>query len=129
MFTYISSFSGYSVDDLDAAKRFYGETLGITVTEQPEDLQLELTGGNPVFLYQKSNHEPATYTVLNFVVSDIEQAVDELTEAGIQFEHYSEGMLKTDDKGIAHGSPGEPGPTGIAWFKDPAGNFLSVIQE
>lgn len=128
MLTYTSSFSGYSVNDLAAAKAFYADTLGLPVAEKPEGLELSLAGRSPVFLYEKPDHLPATYTVLNFVVEDIDVVVDELTALGIVFERYDEDMLKTDAKGIARSS-GDMGPTGIAWFKDPAGNFLSLIQE
>lgn len=129
MLTYTAAFSSFSVNDIEAAKKFYGETLGITVATKPEGLELQLMDRTQVFIYEKSNHQPATYTIINFVVEDIEQAVDELTAAGVAFEHYDEPMLKTDAKGIARGGPEDMGPSGIAWFKDPAGNFLSVLQQ
>ena len=116
------AFSSLSVDDLEGAKRFYGQTLGLELSEMPEGVQLHITGGAEIFLYPKPNHVAATFTVLNFPVNDIEQAVDELKAHGVQFEHY-EGGLKTDAKGIFRGT----GPT-IAWFKDPAGNILSVVE-
>ena len=116
------AFSSFSVNDLQAAKKFYAETLGVDVTESPQGLLLKLGGGGSVFAYPKPNHTAATFTVLNFEVSDVDQAVDELTKRGVRFEHYDEGDLKTDAKGIARGM----GPT-IAWFKDPAGNILSVL--
>ncbi len=117
------AFSGFSVDDMEKARQFYGETLGLDITTPMDQLQLNLTGGGKVFVYGKPNHVPATYTVLNFPVDDVEKAVDELVSKGVKFEHYNEGPMKTDEKGIVRGR----GPT-IAWFKDPAGNFLSVLQ-
>jgi catechol 2,3-dioxygenase-like lactoylglutathione lyase family enzyme len=117
-----NAFSGFSVDDLDRAKHFYGETLGLGVSENPAGLELQLGGGARVFVYPKPNHEPATFTILNFPVSNIEEAVDELTAAGVSFERY-DGM-EQDDRGIARGG----GPN-IAWFKDPAGNILSVLEQ
>lgn len=116
-------FSSFSVNDLERAKEFYGGTLGLEVKSQPEGLEL-LFAGNPIFIYPKENHVPATFTVLNFPVKNIEAAVNELSHKGVQFEKYKEGELKTDDKGIFRGN----GPT-IAWFRDPAGNYLSVIEE
>ena len=118
MFGDIHAFSSFSVNDLAAAKRFYGNTLGLKVDEQPEGLGIELANGGRVFLYPKQDHVPATFTVLNFPVDDIEKAVEELAGAGVAFEKYPD----TDDKGINRGM----GPD-IAWFKDPAGNFLSVL--
>jgi predicted enzyme related to lactoylglutathione lyase len=118
------AFSSFSVDDLERAKGFYGQTLGLKFSETPEGVQLHIEGGAEIFLYPKSNHAAATFTVLNFPVNDINRAVDELKAHGVQFEHYNEGALKTDAKGISQGA----GPT-IAWFKDPAGNILSVVQE
>jgi len=124
MLTKAKAFSSFSVDDIEKAKSFYGQTLGLKFSETPEGIQLHISGGAEIFLYPKSNHAAATFTVLNFLVNDVDQAVDELKEHGVQFEHYNEGDLKTDAKGISQGS----GPT-IAWFKDPAGNILSVVQE
>jgi predicted enzyme related to lactoylglutathione lyase len=116
------AFSGFSTDDVPAARRFYEETLGLGVTEANGMLRLHIAGGNPVLVYPKGNHVPAEYTVLNFPVADIEQAVDALTAEGIKFERY-DGM-DLDERGINRGG----GPA-IAWFKDPAGNILSVLQE
>jgi catechol 2,3-dioxygenase-like lactoylglutathione lyase family enzyme len=124
MFKETKAFSSFSVNDLAAAKRFYGETLGLDVAERPEGLELEIHGGGVVFIYPKPNHEPATFTVLNFPVSDVDAAVEELGRRGVRFENYDQDDLKTDAKGIARD---ERGPM-IAWFKDPAGNFLSVLQ-
>lgn len=118
------SFSSFSVNDMKKAREFYGEVLGLGVTETQEGLELHLAGGNTVFLYPKPNHTPASFTVLNFPVNNIEEAVDELVDIGLRLEHYELPDLKTDKRGIAKG----PGMK-IAWFKDPAGNILSVIEE
>jgi predicted enzyme related to lactoylglutathione lyase len=126
MFKDAKAFSGFSVDDLQKAKEFYSQTLGLEVSETKEGLALRLVGGGQVFIYPKPNHEPATFTVLNFRVNDIDQAVDQLTKLGIRFEHY-EGQMKTDEKGIFRGAARAEGPN-IAWFKDPAGNILSVLE-
>ena len=123
MFKNTEGFSSFSVDDLQKAKEFYGETLGLDVSETEEGLELRLAGGGQVFIYPKPNHTPASFTVLNFPVDDIEPAADELTKVGVRFEHY-EGDIKTDEKGIHRGPPGP----NIAWFKDPAGNTLSILQ-
>jgi catechol 2,3-dioxygenase-like lactoylglutathione lyase family enzyme len=123
MFKAANAFSGFSVDDLERAKQFYGETLGLNVSENPAGLELQLGGGARVFVYPKPNHEPATFTVLNFPVANIDQAVDDLTAAGVRFERY-EGM-ESDERGVSRGGGG---PT-IAWFKDPAGNILSVLEQ
>lgn len=117
------AFSGFSVNDLATAKRFYEETLGLTVTEKGPGLWLSL-GSDGVLVYPKPDHVPAEYTVLNFPTTDVEKAVDELISKGVTFEHY-ENM--TDEKGIAHGKERNMGPD-IAWFKDPAGNILSVLS-
>ena len=122
MLTTSKAFSSFSVDDLSKAKQFYGQTLGVKVSESDEGLELKPSGDASVFLYPKSNHKPATFTVLNFMVDDIEAAVDELKQSGVTLEKY-EGEIKTDEKGIHRNG----GPT-IAWFKDPAGNILSVIE-
>jgi predicted enzyme related to lactoylglutathione lyase len=120
-----SWFSSFSVDDLDAAKRFYGETLGLEVADGPMGiLELKLAGGQHVVVYPKPNHQPATFTVLNFVVRDIDKAVDDLNAAGLRMEQYDMPGIKTDEKGIARGEYGPP----AAWFKDPAGNILAVAQ-
>jgi catechol 2,3-dioxygenase-like lactoylglutathione lyase family enzyme len=119
------SFSSFSVNNLAKAKEFYSQTLGLDVKETPEGLELH-TGSNTVFLYPKPNHTPASFTVLNFSVDDIEAAVDELNGLGVQLEHYDMPDIKTDERGIARGPHG---PAAIAWFKDPAGNILSVLQE
>ena len=123
MFRYTKVFSGFSVDDLDKAKQFYGETLGLNVTEEANGLGLHLATGATIFIYPKPDHTPATYTILNFPVEDVDKAVDDLKARGVTFEHY-DGRMGTDEKGIARG--GDNGPD-IAWFKDPAGNILSVL--
>jgi catechol 2,3-dioxygenase-like lactoylglutathione lyase family enzyme len=120
VFTETKAYSGFAVDDIPAARRFYGETLGIRTSEANGLLRLHLAGGRDTLVYPKDDHAPATYTILNFPVDDIERAVDTLTGKGIRFERYD----STDDKGIVWG----PGPA-IAWFRDPAGNILSVLQE
>src|SRR5438034_5921331 len=118
------AFSGFSAGDIQTAKKFYSETLGLDVTESHGLLTLRLAGGNNVLVYPKPNHIPATFTVLNFAVKDVDLAVDELTKRGVRFEKYDLPDLKTDKEGIMR----ENGPT-IAWFKDPAGNILSLIKE
>jgi catechol 2,3-dioxygenase-like lactoylglutathione lyase family enzyme len=123
MFKDAKAFSGFSVDDLQKAKVFYGKTLGLEVSETHGLLNLHLAGGTKVLIYPKPNHTPASFTILNFPVDNIAEAVDTLTKSGVQFERY-EGEIKTDAKGIFHGG----GPL-IAWFKDPAGNILSVLEE
>lgn len=123
---FTGTFSSFSVDDIETAREFY-EKLGVSVSDGGMGtLVLELDG-NPVFIYPKDDHEPATFTVLNFQVDDIDKAVDELTSLGVSFESY-EGEMQTDEKGIARGKEKGHGPN-IAWFKDPAGNFLSVIED
>ena len=122
MFKNSNVFSSYSVNDLSAAKRFYGQTLELQVSESAEGLELKFANGSSVFLYPKPNHSPATFTVLNFIVDNIDSAVEELRSRDVTFEHY-EGAIKTDEKGIHRNS----GPK-IAWFKDPAGNILAVLQ-
>ncbi len=119
------AFSGFSVDDLDAARAFYGDTLGLEIEEGGPGFTIKTAGGNGVFVYPKDDHTPATYTVLNFPVAGIDGAVDELTGKGVAFERYA-GM--TDEKGIARGRAAGRGPD-IAWFKGPAGNILSVLDE
>ncbi len=124
MFKNAKAFSGFSVNDLSKAKEFYSKTLGLEVSEDQGFLNIHLANGNNVFVYPKPNHSPATFTILNFPVDDIDQAVEELTKRGVRFERYSEGDIKTDNKGIARGMG-----QGIAWFKDPAGNILSVLED
>ena len=123
---FTGSFSSFSVNSIQEAKDFYSGTLGIKVTETEEGIQLDVENSDPVFIYPKDDHEPATFTVLNLNVDDIEEAVDELTDRGITFESY-EGEMETDEKGIFRGADTGKGPN-MAWFKDPAGNFISVIE-
>ena len=123
MFKADDAFSGFSVNDLEAAKKFYGETLGVELEEIPSGLRLKI--GSGILVYPKPTHEAATYTMLNFRVDDIDQAVSELKSKGIKFEQYN-GL--TDEKGIARGIAHDRGPD-IAWFKDPAGNIIAVLQE
>ena len=125
MFRETKAFSGFSVNDLAAATAFYTQTLGLEVEENPAGLTLKIVGGNGTLIYPKDNHVPATFTILNFPVANIDQAVDELTKRSVTFEHY-DGL--TDESGIARGIAAGQGPD-IAWFKDPAGNILSVLQE
>jgi catechol 2,3-dioxygenase-like lactoylglutathione lyase family enzyme len=125
MFGETMAFSGFSVDDLAAAKAFYGETLGLAVEEVPAGLLLRIVGGNGTLIYPKGEHAPATYTALNFPVDDIDRAVEALTAKGVAFERY-DGL--TDERGVARGLAQGNGPD-IAWFKDPASNILSVLQQ
>ena len=123
MFKNSKAFSGFAVDDLDAAKRFYGDTLGIDTESEMGLLTLKLDGGaRPTLIYPKPDFEPATYTILNFPVADIEAAVDALLERGVAMEIYD--GFGQDEKGIARDPEGPP----IAWFRDPAGNILSVLE-
>jgi catechol 2,3-dioxygenase-like lactoylglutathione lyase family enzyme len=122
MFGTTKAYSGFAVNDIAAAKRFYQEILGLAVEENPAGLTLRIAGDRPILVYPKPEHTPATYTILNFPVDDVEKAVDELVGRGVRFERY-EGF-EQDEKGIHRGE----GPL-IAWFTDPAGNVLSVIQE
>jgi predicted enzyme related to lactoylglutathione lyase len=122
-------FASFSVKDAEQAKQFYGQTLGLKVSDSMGGgFTFQVEGNLPVFVYPKDNHEPATFTVFNFLVGDIDESVDQLTAAGVQFEHYDVEFIKTDDKGIARGD-GAKMATGMAWFKDPSGNILSVIQK
>ena len=125
MFKDSKAFSTFSADDIPRAKQFYGEILGLNVSDEMGGLGLHLAGGGEVFVYPKDDHVPASFTVLNFPVDDVDAAVDQLTAAGVSFERY-EGFDQ-DEKGIARGGEGK-GPT-IAWFKDPAGNILSVLSD
>ena len=117
------AFSGMSSNDIPATRRFYAETLGLRVTDDDDNLTLHLGNGAEVLVYPKEDHQPATYTCLNFPVPDVDAAVDELTRRGVTFEHYGP-EFGQDERGIMRGN----GPT-IAWFKDPVGNILSVIEQ
>jgi catechol 2,3-dioxygenase-like lactoylglutathione lyase family enzyme len=123
MFRDTKAFSGFSVDDVAKAREFYGDTLGLETSEEHGILTLHIAGGREVIAYPKDDHEPATFTILNFPVDDIEAAVDALSERGISFERYEQMASDFDERGIFRGG----GPP-IAWFKDPAGNVLSVIK-
>lgn len=123
MFKHTKAFGGFSVDNTEKAKKFYQEVLGLDVREGMMGiLELHIQDSNPIIVYPKEDHIPATYTVLNFPVNNVEETVDELIEKGVIFEKY-DGEIGTDEKGICRG---EGGPT-IAWFKDPAGNIFSVL--
>jgi predicted enzyme related to lactoylglutathione lyase len=125
MFANTKAFSSFAVDDPDKAREFYGETLGLNTSVLDEEnglISLQLAGDRETIVYKKPDFTPATYTVLNFPVNDVEQAVDELAARGVRFERYD--GFEQDEKGIARG----PGPD-IAWFKDPAGNILAVLQQ
>lgn len=126
MLKHSKAFSGFSVKDIVKAKKFYAEILGLEVKDNPMGLiELHIEGGNHIIIYPKPSHVPATFTILNFPVENIDDAVDGLIKKGITFEQY-EGPIKTDEKGICRS--GGRGPN-IAWFKDPAGNILSVLEE
>ncbi len=128
MFKHTKAFSGFSVNDIPKAKKFYAEVLGLKVLDTPMGIiELVIEGGNNVIVYPKPNHSPATFTILNFPVKNIDEAVDELTERGVSFEQYR-GEIKTDEKGICRSDDSNKGPN-IAWFKDPAGNILSVLEQ
>lgn len=124
MFKETKAFSGFSVKDIDTSKEFYTKTLGLEFSQPMDQLLLHIAGGGEVFLYAKPNHVPATYTVLNFPVNNLKETMDELRERGIEFIIYKEEGFETDDEGVFHGG----GPK-IAWFKDPSGNILSVLEK
>ena len=122
MFANTKAFSGFAVDDVQKAREFYGQTLGLKTSEEYGLLTLHLAGDRPTLVYPKPDHTPATYTILNFPVDDIDKAVDDLAALGVSFERYED--FGQDERGIFR----EEGPY-IAWFRDPAGNILSVLQE
>ena len=125
-FTADGAFSGFSVDDIDAAREFYGTTLGLDVEDNPMGfLDLKLSSGASVFIYSKPNHQPASFTILNFPVADIDAAVDDLIARGVQTKIYSDAEFPSDERGIVRGNGHGPD---IAWFRDPAGNVLAVMQ-
>lgn len=121
-------FAGFSVDNLEAAKAFYADILGVDVSDDPMGLKLNISSGNPIFIYAKEGHQPASYTILNFPVANIDAVVDDLTGRGVIFERYDNMPGIQDEKGILRGKAAGYGPD-IAWFKDPAGNILSVLCE
>jgi catechol 2,3-dioxygenase-like lactoylglutathione lyase family enzyme len=124
MLTTSKAYSGFSVNDIQEAKEFYGRILGLKISESHGLLHLHLASGATVLVYPKPNHSPATFTILNFPVANVDTAVDDLTQRGVRFEIYDDVDLKTDDRGVFRGG----GPV-IAWFKDPAGNILSVLED
>src|SRR6185436_13863356 len=126
MFRNTKAFSSFSVDDMQKAKEFYGKTLGLDVADSPEGLILKLAGGTKVFIYKSTDYQAPDHTVLNFPVDDVDRAIDELAERGVRMEHYDLPDIKTDARGVFRG---KTGPKAIAWFKDPAGHILSVLQE
>jgi predicted enzyme related to lactoylglutathione lyase len=131
MFQNTKAFSSFSVNDVDTAKTFYQDKLGLEVKVIPMGenyslLELHIAGGAKIMVYPKPNHTPATFTVLNFPVDDVEKTVDELAGRGVKFEHYDMGDMKTDEKGIVRGNGMGPD---IAWFTDPAGNIISVLKD
>jgi catechol 2,3-dioxygenase-like lactoylglutathione lyase family enzyme len=123
MFRDSKAFSGFAVDDLQKARQFYEETLGLNVSADNGLLTLHLADGRNTLIYEKPDFAPATYTILNFPVSNIDEAADELVDRGVRFEQYDE--FEQDEKGIARPDEGPP----IAWFTDPAGNILAVLEE
>jgi catechol 2,3-dioxygenase-like lactoylglutathione lyase family enzyme len=129
MFKNTKAFNSFSVDNIEKARQFYQDTLGLEVQKVPMGeeslLELHIPGSNNVMIYPKPNHQPATFTVLNFPVDDVEKTVDELTSRGVKFEHYDVPGIQTNEKGIALGNGQGPD---IAWFTDPAGNILSVLK-
>jgi predicted enzyme related to lactoylglutathione lyase len=128
MFKDAKAFSSFSVSDIDAAFSFYKNVLGLDAKKTPEGLAISFTSGAEVFIYPKSDHMPATYTVLNFSVPDVEKVVVDLAAEGVNMEQYDMGELKTDERGIAINESGV-GPRAMAWFKDPSGNILGIMQE
>ena len=129
MSNFKAAFSGFSVDNLDKAKQFYIDKLGLELLDENMGLNIELPLGSRVFVYEKNDHQPAEYTMLNFVVDDIDATVDDLVDKGIEFERYDIGNgVKQDDRGVLRGLSANMGPD-IAWFKDPAGNILAILQE
>ena len=121
-------FSGFSVNDLEKAKHFYSEVLGLTISDDNMGLTLELPHGGSVFIYEKEDHTPASFTILNLVVDDIDEAVDYLASQGVTFEHYDSMPAPQDEKGILRGLDAHQGPD-IAWFTDPAKNVIAVLQD
>jgi len=122
------AYSGFSSTDLKKAKEFYSKKLGLKVVEIDEGLELHTTGNNPILIYQSIGSKPSTYTILNFPVDDIDKAVDELAEQGVEMEQYDKDMFKTDAKGIVRNDGSHPGPKAAAWFKDPDGHVLGLMQ-
>ena len=127
MFKQANAFSGFSVKDLEEAKAFYGERLGCTIDDGGMGLELQFPNGHTVFIYEKEDHVPASFTILNFPVDDIDAAIESLIEAGIKLERYDNLPAPQDEKGVLRGKAAGMGPD-IAWFKDPAGNILAILE-
>ncbi len=127
MFRDVQAFSGYSVNDLEEAKTFYGEMLGVTIDDSGMGLELQFSNGHRVFLYEKEDHQAASFTVLNFPVDDISTAVDSLVEAGVVMQRYDDMPGSQDARGVMRGKAAGMGPD-IAWFEDPAGNVIAVLE-
>lgn len=125
---YVSTFSSFSVHDIGEAKKFYGQTLGINISDEEMGLRLNLAEGGRVHIYQKDDHQSASFTVLNFVVENIDAQIDELAIKGVVMERYDNMPAPQDEKGVLRGLAANMGPD-IAWFKDPSGNIISVLQE
>lgn len=123
-----AAFSGYSSNNIEACKTFYGETLGLDLKESMGGFDLTFESGQHVFIYPKDDHQPASFTVLNFVVEDINSSIDELVEKGVNFERYNNMPAQQDERGVLRGKTAGQGPD-IAWFKDPSGNILALIEE
>jgi len=128
MLEIITAFNGFSVDDIEKAKSFYVEKIGLELDNEKMGLHFNLPGGGTMFIYPKNNHKPATFTVMNFVVKHIDTAVDALISSGVEFERYDNMPFQQDSKGILRGIAAQEGPD-IAWFKDPAGNILALLQD
>lgn len=123
------AFTGFSVNNLKKAKEFYGELLGLHVHDDQMGLHIHLNDDTQIFIYEKEDHEPASFTILNFVVEDIDKKIEEMTKKGIKFERYDLGdEMKQDEKGVLRGLAANMGPD-IAWFQDPAGNVLAILQD
>ncbi len=129
MFKDSRAFSSFSVDDIDTAFTFYKDTLGLDAEKNPEGISIRLAFGGQIFIYPKHDHQAAGFTVLNVLVPDIEKAVVDLSGVGVSMQQYDMDIIKTDEQGIMRTPEGAPGPRAIAWFKDPAGNIIAVIQE
>lgn len=122
------AFSGFSVTNLDAAEEFYGKTLGVEVSRDEMGLQLKFGNRTPIFVYEKPDHQPASFTILNFPVPNINETIDQLVAKGVKFEVYDNLPAKQDERGVLRGKAANQGPD-IAWFKDPAGNVLAVLED
>ncbi|MEO8581410.1 MAG: VOC family protein [Patescibacteria group bacterium] len=128
MFQPIAAFSGFSVLDLAKTKTFYNDILGLKIEEDKMGLQLHLPGGATVFIYEKKNHQPAEFTILNLIIKNIDESIDGLAAKGVKFEHYNSKEMPQDEKGVLRGLSVGMGPN-IAWFQDPSHNIISLLQE